>query len=113
MSLQPRLRVTLGGDIAIGPGKAQLLAAVGETGSISQAARRLKMSYMRAWSLVRTMNACFKQPLVRSERGGKAGGGASLTAAGKKVLGCYQRMERNCLTVVDQDWLRLKRFLRK
>ena len=71
--ISPRLRVLYGNEIALGPGKADLLAVVAETGSIREAAERMHMSYMRAWTLIRTMNRCFKEPLVVSIRGGKVG----------------------------------------
>src|ERR1039458_6594506 len=51
-SVHPRFRILRGGDIALGPGKVELLALIGQTGSINKAARRMGMSYMRAWSLV-------------------------------------------------------------
>src|SRR5271156_656841 len=66
ISLQPRFRVMRGREIAFGPGKAELLQLVAETGSIRKAASRMNMSYMRAWSLIQTMNACFKQPVIEA-----------------------------------------------
>ena len=60
----------LGKAIALGPGKADLLTLISETGSINSAAKRMKMSYMRAWLLVKVMNDCFREPLVRTVRGG-------------------------------------------
>ena len=56
--LEPRIRILLGSSIAIGPGKAALLEAIGDTGSIAAAGRRMGMSYRRAWLLAKTMNAC-------------------------------------------------------
>jgi molybdate transport system regulatory protein len=111
--ISPRLRVSCGDEVALGPGKAELLMAVAETGSIREAAERLDMSYMRAWTLIRTMNQCFAEPLVERVRGGKEGGGAHLTATGSKVLELYQRMERNCLVTINQDWTLLRNLLRK
>ena len=69
--LVPRLRIVTGKDIAFGPGKAELLALVAKTGSIGAAAKRMNMSYMRAWSLIQTMNQCFKEPLVIAVHGGR------------------------------------------
>jgi molybdate transport system regulatory protein len=111
--LQPRVRIVRGEEIALGPGKVDLLARIGETGSIRQAAERMRMSYIRAWILVRTMNRCFQEPLVESTRGGKTGGGAHLTETGGKVLELYRRMERDCFASMNQDWESLKRLLRK
>lgn len=84
-----RVRILSGSQIAMGPGKADLLRAIDESGSISAAARRMRMSYRRAWLLVHTMNECFAQPLVEAEKGGSARGGARLTAAGREVLELY------------------------
>ncbi|MEM7250189.1 MAG: LysR family transcriptional regulator [Pseudomonadota bacterium] len=89
-----RLRVQMGPDIAIGPGKADILEGIKETGSIAGSGRRLGMSYKRAWLLVETMNGCFREPLVESHRGGNSRGGAVLTPAGEQVLDHYRRMER-------------------
>ena len=77
--VRPRLRVQCGEDIALGPGKLDLLALIAETGSTRDAAERMNMSYMRAWTLIRTMNRCCKAPLVEAVRGGKERGGARLT----------------------------------
>src|SRR5262245_8486755 len=109
--LRPRLRVHCGEDIALGPGKVDLLALVATTGSIREAAERMHMSYMRAWTLIRTMNRCFKEPLVTAVRGGKSGGGAELTALGRKALELYQRMEADCVATTRRDWQALKSLL--
>ena len=63
----------------IGPGRADLLELIRETGSTAAAGRRLGMSYERAWSLVETTGAIFDAPLVQSARGGALFGGARLT----------------------------------
>ena len=99
-------------EIALGPGKAELLQLVAETGSIGKAASRMKMSYMRAWSLVQTMNRCFQEPLVLAAHGGQGGGGAQLTATGRKVLVLYQKMERDCQRASASSWKKLQQLLR-
>ena len=91
-----RFRILAGHEIALGPGKAELLRLIQDTGSISEAARRMKMSYMRAWSLIQTMNRCFREPVVVTERGGKQRGGAQLTPTGAHLLKLYQKMESEC-----------------
>ncbi|MDR1841714.1 MAG: winged helix-turn-helix domain-containing protein [Holophagales bacterium] len=97
MTLSPanvvRLRVPIGEKIAIGPGKAALLDAIAETGSISAAGRRLSMSYRKAWLVVKDMNRFFKEPLVYASKGGPSGGGARLTDMGRLVLKKYRRLE--------------------
>src|SRR5262249_13163919 len=76
------LRVVLRKGVAFGPGKAELLEHIRDTGSIAAAGRRMKMSYTRAWGLVRDMNDDFASSLVRSVKGGSARGGAELTPLG-------------------------------
>ena len=110
--ISPRLRVLYGDEIALGPGKADLLAVVAETGSIREAADRMGMSYMRAWKLIKTMNACFKEPLVEAVRGGRAYGGTSLTRTGRRALRLYQQLTKDCLEVTATRWKELKALLR-
>ena len=110
-SLLPRLRIVSGKKIAFGPGKAELLALLAETGSIGEAAKRMDMSYMRAWSLVQTMNDCFQEPLVESARGGNRHGGARLTETGRQVLRLYQKMEAASLKASKKDWASFQKLL--
>lgn len=88
-----RLRIHFGDDAMLGPGKADLLEMIRQTGSISAAGRAMKMSYKRAWDLVEEMNQAFREPLVESSRGGARGGGARLTPAGETVLGHFRELE--------------------
>lgn len=111
-SIRPRLRIVAGKNIAFGPGKAELLEALEATGSITQAANKLGMSYMRAWTLIRTMNRCFCEPLVDAVRGGTSGGGgARLTPAGHQVLQLYRQMDDKCLEAVQPQWRKLQKLL--
>ena len=87
------LRILFGDAAMLGPGKAELLEGIRETGSISAAGREMGMSYKRAWMLVETMNAMFRAPLVESARGGPGGGGAALTDTGRQVLALYRQVE--------------------
>jgi molybdate transport system regulatory protein len=88
-----KLRLLRDGEIAMGPGKAELLDAIAQTGSISAAARLMHMSYRRAWLLVDVMNRSFAEPLVHSVAGGAQGGGAHVTDAGQAVLRNFRAME--------------------
>lgn len=107
--LGARLRVVVVPGVGIGPGKAGLLAAIHETGSISAAGRRLGMSYKRAWYLVETLNGHFAEPLVAATKGGKSGGGARLTPLGEAVLDAYREME----TATDKAIAPILRRLRR
>jgi molybdate transport system regulatory protein len=101
-----------GEEVALGPGKVDLLAFVEENGSIRQAAQRMGMSYMRAWMLIKEMNACFKKPLVETARGGQGHGGATLTETGRQALRIYKNMEEDCLASTKREWKQLKSLLR-
>ena len=112
--LQPRLRVRVGDEIALGPGKVELLELLQKTGSIAEAAKRMGVSYMRAWTLIRTMNACFKEPVVIAARGGsKGGGGAKLTDTGHEALELYHKMDLQCFKATQPLWKRLRPLLRR
>ena len=87
-----KLQLYCGDEIAMGPGKADLLEAIAREGSISAAGRALGMSYRRAWLLVDTMNRCFVAPLVEAQPGGGKGAGARLTAEGEKALAAYRAL---------------------
>jgi molybdate transport system regulatory protein len=107
-----KLRVMFGTEIAIGPGKAELLDAIAATGSISESARRLGMSYRRAWLLVDTMNRCFREPLVASATGGAGGGGARVTPFGRRVLASFRAMQARVDRAIDPELTRFARLLR-
>ena len=98
-----RLRIILNPDTLIGWGKADLLQTIDEAGSISEAGRRMGMSYRRAWILINTMNGYFDEPLVRSMKGGRRGGGAELTKTGRAVLEAYRRIEKKVHSVSERD----------
>lgn len=111
VSISPRIRIRSGEEIAFGPGKADLLSLLEETGSLRQAAQRMDMSYMRAWKLVQTMNRSYREPLVQAERGGANGGGAHLTALGREVLSLYREMESASLAAMASPWDRMRALL--
>ena len=110
--MRPRIRVTApDGTIVIGPGKAELLEAIQRTGSIRAAANDRGMSYMRAWTLVRIMNAAFRSPLVEKVRGGPKQGGARLTKRGRTVLELYKQMSKEAESAVARIWKALQKHL--
>ncbi|MCQ8242454.1 winged helix-turn-helix domain-containing protein [Rhizosaccharibacter radicis] len=95
MTVGPRLtlRVDLGGTHVLGHGKVRLLELIGEHGSISRAGRAMNMSYRRAWLLVDAINASLHAPAVSARPGGAGGGGATLTAEGRRLIRCYRTLE--------------------
>jgi len=92
-ALKITVRLYCGGEIAMGPGKADLLDAIAAHGSISAAGRAMGMSYRRAWLLVDTMNRCWQDPLVATTPGSAHGGGARLTALGETVLAHFRGLQ--------------------
>ncbi len=106
------LRIVLGAETAIGPGKADLLDNIVATGSIAAAGRRMSMSYRRAWLLVDEMNTMFREPVVTTSKGGKGGGGgAQLTDLGREVLSRYRRMQAATSAAIDEDLQALRSAL--
>ena len=106
---KPRWRITGSATVALGPGKADLLEAIDESGSISAAAKALGMSYRRAWVLVATMNAAFRERLVETSPRRRAG--AKLSPSGRKVLRLYRRIESRSVAAVRRETTALLRLL--
>ena len=72
---------------------ADLLEQIEVSGSLSEAARKLRFSYRRAWMLLDAMNHRWPEPLVKLSTGGKGGGGAKLTPPGRRVLSAYRDLQ--------------------
>ncbi len=87
----------------MGPGKADLLDAIQQKGSISAAAISMNMSYKRAWDLVSIMNKSFKQSLITTSVGGEKGGGAQVTDFGLQVLAQYRAIETKTNDAVSDE----------
>ena len=107
------LRILAERHPAMGPGKARLVAAIDATGSISAAARAMSMSYRRAWQLVEALNASFTGPVVLTATGGRRGGGAVVTALGRRLVRLYRAMENKASSAISGDLRRFSRHLRK
>src|SRR4030095_16700280 len=93
------LRINLDPEGRIGPGKIELLEQIAAFGSISAAARRMGMSYKRAWGLVEGMKRIFGKPVVAAQTGGRKGGGAQLTAVGLAIVSRLRAIERAATSV--------------
>ena len=106
-----RLRIYRDAVVAIGPGKVELLEAIEATGSISAAARQLKMSYRRAWMLVEELNTALAAPAVETSTGGAQGGGARLTAVGASIGRRYRAIEDTATRAAAADIAELTRML--
>jgi molybdate transport system regulatory protein len=89
-----RLRIDLAPGCSFGPGKIALLEQIELSGSLSQAARELGMSYRRAWLLLDELNRSMAEPVVSTAVGGFNGGGARITESGRSLLKAYRRFEK-------------------
>jgi len=104
-----RIRIHFEGNHSLGRGKAQLLEAVAESGSISAAARSMGMAYRHAWELIDDLNQCFGQPVLTTAAGGRSGGGASLTPLGRELVRGFRAMERATSRAIAKDLAALDR----
>lgn len=104
----PRVRIIIGDDMVLGPGKVDLLEAIGRAGSISAAGREMGMSYRRAWLLVDALNHMFPDALVIASPGGSHGGGAKLTDYGRDVAAAYRRVEQRARTAMREEMAAFK-----
>ena len=91
--LAVRFRVDFGSGCSIGIGKIELLEGIASSGSLSEAARQMRMSYRRAWLLLADLNASFDQSVAQASTGGRGGGGAVLTPFGELLITGYRKME--------------------
>lgn len=107
-----RPRIQFGDKVALGPGKIDLLRALGETHSISGAARQLDIGYKRAWLLIDTLNQGFGRPVVITTTGGKGGGGAHLTPLGEQVVLLYDALEARVNDAAHDEVAALRHLLR-
>ena len=96
------VRVDFGAYGALGPGKIRLLEVIDRLGSITTAGREMGMSYRRAWLLVDSLNQAFREPVVEAQRGGKEGGGASLTPFGRELVRRYREIESDAADSVAE-----------
>lgn len=81
----------------------RLLKAIDETGSLSKAAKTLKISYKKAWSLIDSVNKSAKKPITITSIGGKGGGGAKLTSYGKSLIIAFENINKNCWEFLDEQ----------
>jgi molybdate transport system regulatory protein len=99
--LRGKVWVEVGGQPAMTDAGADLLEQISVCGSLSEAARRLRFSYRRAWMLLDAMNKRWPSPLVTTAVGGKHGGGAQITASGAHVLKCYRDLQLQLEHLLD------------
>ncbi len=90
-----RFRIDFAQYSSLGPGKVRLLEAIRDSGSLSQAARDLGMSYRRAWLLVESLRRSFREAVTVASTGGREGGGMRVTEFGDALIDSYRQLERD------------------
>jgi molybdate transport system regulatory protein len=106
--IKSRIWIESGKNVLLGEGRVQLLKAIAEEGSLSKAAKSLKMSYKKAWTLIDAINKSAKKPVVIKSVGGKDGGGAKLTAYGEKLIVVFDEINKNCWAFLDAELAKIK-----
>ena len=98
------MRIDFASGASLGPGKIALLERIAATGSLSQAARELGLSYRRGWVLLNDVNTSFGAPVVVTAIGGASGGGATLTPLGLEIIKRYRNVESAAEKVASQQF---------
>ena len=101
--IKSRIWIEAGDNVLVGEGRIKLLKAIDATGSLSKAAKSLKMSYRKAWLLVDSINKSSEQPIVDSSVGGVNGGGTIVTEYGKAIIAAFEKINKDCWTFMDQQ----------
>lgn len=107
-SIKVRLWIEESEGPFLGIGKIWLLENIQKTGSITNAAKEMKMAYRQAWQLVEEMNKRAETPLVEKLLGGKGGGGARLTEAGEKAITLFYEIEKRIQDFAQKETQNLK-----
>ena len=101
--IRVRSWVYIDGSKFFGPGRAELLSLIKESGSISKAAKAMGMSYKKAWAMIDEMNSLGQKPYVITQKGGHQGGGTALTETGKKAVAAYERLLHKIQTTINRE----------
>lgn len=108
--IKSRIWIETKNNVLLGEGRVQLLKAIEETGSLSKAAKTIKISYKKAWSLIDSVNKSAKKPVTINSIGGKGGGGAELTPYGKSLVTAFDEINKNCWAFLDQQLESIKKL---
>lgn len=106
--IKSRIWIESENNVLLGEGRVHLLKAIHETGSLSKAAKSLKISYKKAWQLLDSVNKSAKKPVTINSIGGKGGGGAELTEYGKSLVEAFDEINRNCWKFLDNELSKIK-----
>jgi molybdate transport system regulatory protein len=108
-SVNGSLWIEYDGQRFFGPGPVQLLELIEETGSINQAAKKMDMSYKKAWSIINNLNATATHPLVITATGGQKGGGSTISAEAKAFIAYYRELRTRFAQFLEAETARIKK----
>jgi molybdate transport system regulatory protein len=108
--IRVRCWVDVDGVKFFGPGRAELLEYIQESGSIAKAAKSMGMSYKKAWDMVEELNTKGKSPFVITHKGGQQGGGAEITETGKKAVAAFRKLNKRIQAIAEKESELLKLF---
>jgi len=97
------------GQRFFGPGPVQLLELIEETGSINQAAKKMDMSYKKAWGIVNNLNATALRPMVITATGGQKGGGSTISAEAKALIIYYRELRARFNQFLEAETARIRK----
>lgn len=110
-AVKSRLWVGHGEETFLAFGRVMLLEKIRECGSISKAARSMKMSYRHAWNLVDSMNSLSPKPIIETATGGKEGGGATVTPFGESLITLFWNLHNNLMEFLNQEQKEIEKIL--
>ena len=101
------LLIECDGERFFGPGRAELLELIDETGSLNQAAKQMRMSYKKAWEMISKLNVQSVQPLVILKTGGEKGGGSVITAEARELITSHRLLRKRFQAFLEKETERL------
>src|SRR5579859_1090342 len=101
--LNGRLWLEYEGRRFFGPGPVQLLELIEETGSISKAAKKMQMSYKKAWDIVNNLNTTATTPLVITATGGEKGGGSIISPEARQLIDWYKQLRQRFTLFLESE----------
>jgi len=102
IEVECHISIKKNGSCFLGAGKTELLKEIIQCGSLSGAAKKMKISYQHAWNMIDQMNRVAPEPLVSMQRGGANGGGTEISVYGERILREYSQIEAQVKKIVNQ-----------
>jgi len=109
LSVGGKLWLERDGKRWFGPGPVELLEYIELTGSINQAAKRMEMSYKKAWEIVNHLNSITHRPLVITATGGEKGGGSTISDEARELIEYYRQLRLRFKKFLDEETERARK----